>query len=43
MCGGLAFAVGFSTVVAIGGDASKRQVSGAGAGYCSVYCFTCTD
>ena len=31
MYGGLAFAVGFSTVVAIGGDASKRQVSGAGA------------
>lgn len=29
--GGLAFAVGFSTVVAIGGDASKRRVSGAGA------------
>ena len=29
--GGLAFAVGFSTVVAIGGDASKRKVSGAGA------------
>ena len=27
----LAFAVGFSTVVAIGGDASKRKVSGAGA------------
>ena len=31
MYGGLAFAVGFSTVVAIGGDASKRKVSGAGA------------
>ena len=31
MYGGLAFAVGFSTVVAIGGDASKRQASGAGA------------
>ena len=29
--GGLAFAVGFSTIVAIGGDASKRRVSGAGA------------
>ena len=29
--GGLAFAVGFSTIVAIGGDASKRHVSGAGA------------
>ena len=29
--GGLAFAVGFSTIVAIGGDASKRKVSGAGA------------
>lgn len=31
MYGGLAFAVGFSTIVAIGGDASKRKVSGAGA------------
>lgn len=31
MYGGLAFAVGFSTVVAIGGDASKRKVSGGGA------------
>jgi len=29
--GGLAFAVGFSTIVAIGGDASRRRVSGAGA------------
>ncbi|GEP79135.1 YkvI family membrane protein [Staphylococcus carnosus] len=29
--GGLAFAVGFSTIVAIGGDASRRKVSGAGA------------
>lgn len=29
--GGLAFAVGFSTIVAIGGDASGRRVSGAGA------------
>lgn len=29
--GGLAFAVGFSTIVAIGGDASKRKISGAGA------------
>ena len=29
--GGLAFAVGFSTIVAIGGDASKRSVSGRGA------------
>lgn len=29
--GGLAFAVGFSTVVAIGGDASGKLVSGAGA------------
>ncbi|HHU6750401.1 TPA: YkvI family membrane protein [Staphylococcus pseudintermedius] len=28
--GGLAFAVGFSTLVAIGGDASKRLVSGLG-------------
>ncbi|QDW92315.1 hypothetical protein GJU84_09950 [Staphylococcus chromogenes] len=28
--GGLAFAVGFSTLVAIGGDASKRKVSGLG-------------
>ena len=28
MYGGLAFAVGFSTVVAIGGDASKRKISG---------------
>ncbi|KIX90680.1 membrane protein [Staphylococcus microti] len=28
--GGLAFAVGFSTLVAIGGDASKRMVSGMG-------------
>ena len=31
MYGGLAFAVGFSTVVAIGGDASKRKISGGGA------------
>lgn len=31
MYGGLAFAVGFSTIVAIGGDASKRKISGAGA------------
>ncbi|WP_437271920.1 YkvI family membrane protein [Staphylococcus succinus] len=29
--GGLAFAVGFSTIVAIGGDASKRKISGSGA------------
>lgn len=29
--GGLAFAVGFSTIVAIGGDASKRKVAGSGA------------
>lgn len=29
--GGLAFAVGFSTIIAIGGDASRRRVSGAGA------------
>ncbi|RIP36005.1 hypothetical protein BUZ14_04960 [Staphylococcus gallinarum] len=29
--GGLAFAVGFSTIVAIGGDASKRRVAGSGA------------
>ncbi|WP_312573550.1 YkvI family membrane protein [Staphylococcus saprophyticus] len=29
--GGLVFAVGFSTIVAIGGDASRRRVSGAGA------------
>ena len=31
--GGLAFAVGFSTIVAIGGDASKRRVAGAGAAF----------
>ncbi|GGG89966.1 hypothetical protein E2558_00325 [Staphylococcus pragensis] len=31
MYGGLAFAVGFSTIVAIGGDATKRKISGAGA------------
>lgn len=31
--GGLAFSVGFSTIVAIGGDTEKRTVSGAGAMY----------
>ena len=36
--GGLAFAVWFSTIVAIGGDASRRRVSGAGALFgCIVY------